>query len=117
METKEELINTIKIWVKTDNEIRSLQKEVNLRKKQKKLISDNLLEVMRKNKIDCFDINDGQIMYVKKNVKKPITQKMLLNILNNYYEGDLDKANDLNNYIMDNREETVQETIVRKITT
>ena len=37
LETKEQLINTIKKWVKTDNEIRSLQKEINLRKKQKKI--------------------------------------------------------------------------------
>ena len=34
MDTKEHLIHTIKSWFKTDNEIRSLQKEVNLRKKQ-----------------------------------------------------------------------------------
>jgi hypothetical protein len=115
LQTKDQLIQTIKKWVKTDNEIRSLQKEVSLRKKQKKAISNDLMEVMRKNEIDCFDINDGQIIYVKKNVKKPITQKMLLNILNNYYEGEIDKANDLNNFIMNSREEIVKETIIRKI--
>lgn len=115
LETKEQLINTIKNWVKTDNEIRSLQKEVNIRKKQKKSISDNLMNVMRKNEIDCFDIKDGQILYVKKNVKKPITQKMLLNILNNYYDGNSEKANDLNNFIMDSREEIIKESIVRII--
>lgn len=115
LETKEQLINTIKNWVKTDNEIRSLQKEVNIRKKQKKTISDDLMEVMRKNEIDCFDIKDGQILYVKKNTKKPITQKMLLNILNNYYDGNSEKANDLNNFIMDSREDIIKESIVRKI--
>lgn len=115
LETKEQLVNTIKKWVKTDNEIRSLQKEINLRKKQKKNISNDLMGVMRNNEIDCFDINDGQIMYVKKNIKKPITQKILLNILNNYYDGDFEKATDLNNFIMDSREETVKESIIRKI--
>lgn len=115
MDTKEHLIHTIKSWVKTDNEIRSLQKEVNLRKKQKKTISNDLIQIMSKNEIDCFDINDGQIMYVKKNVKKPITQKMLLGILSNYYKGDLLKASEVNSFIMESREESVREEIVRKI--
>ena len=115
METKEHLIKAIKSWVKIDNETRSLQKEINLRKKQKKTISNDLIQIMSKNEIDCFDINDGQIMYVKKNVKKPITQKILLNILSDYYQGDLLKASELNSFIMESREEVVRETIVRKI--
>ena len=116
METKEQLVNTIKKWVKTDNEIRTLKKELNLRKKNKLSISNDLIEVMRKNEIDCFDINDGQILYSKKNVKKPITKKVLLNILSNYYDGDLLKATEINNYILENREDIVKETIIRKIT-
>jgi len=38
METKEQLINTIKRWVKIDNEIRALQKEQLARKNEKKKI-------------------------------------------------------------------------------
>jgi hypothetical protein len=115
METKEQLVQTIKQWVKIDNEIRALQKEQVARKKEKKNISARLMECMRNNEIDCFDMNDGQIMYTKKNVKKPITQKMLLPLIAQYYQGDLLKASQLNNYILDNREETVVENIVRKI--
>jgi len=73
------------------------------------------MEVMKKNENECFDINDGQIIYSKKNVKKPITQKILLNILSSYYDGDILKASELNNFIMENREETVKESIIRKI--
>ena len=36
MENKEQLIKCIKDWVKNDNEIRALQKEVNTRKNEKK---------------------------------------------------------------------------------
>lgn len=115
METKQQLVDTIKKWVKIDNEIRLLQKEQNARKKEKKNISNDLITVMKNNEIDCFDINDGQIIYSKKSVKKPITQKILLNLLSNYYNGDVLKASELNDYIMENREETVQEKIVRKI--
>jgi hypothetical protein len=115
METKQQLIDTIKKWVKIDNEIRVLQKEQNVRKKEKKNISNELISVMKNNEIDCFDINDGQIMYSRKSVKKPITQKVLLNLLANYYNGDVLKATELNEYIMVNREETIQEKIVRKV--
>jgi len=98
-----------------DNEIRALQKESNKRKTDKKKISSDLIEVMKKNEIDCFDINDGQILYSKKSVKKPITQKVLLDILSNYFEGDALKATEINNFIMESRESITKETIVRKI--
>jgi adenine-specific DNA methylase len=115
METKEQLIKTIRDWVKIDNDIRKLQKEQNIRKKEKKILSTSLIETMKNNEINCFDINDGQIYYSKKNVKKPITKKILLELLNKYYNGDAIKANDLNDFILNNREETVNETIIRKI--
>jgi hypothetical protein len=115
MENKEQLVKTIKEWVKIDNEIRTLQQQQLMRKKEKKTISDSLIDVMKKNEIDCFDINDGQIIYNKKNVKKPITKKMLLNVLSNFFENDTVKANELNNYILENREDVVRENIIRKV--
>lgn len=115
METKEQLIQTIKQWVKIDNEIRALQKEQNARKKQREEITKILMQTMQNNQIDCFDIKDGKIMYCKKNVKKAITNKMLMNLILQYYEGDELKAQELNNYILENREVSVKETIVRKI--
>ena len=115
MDTKEHLIKTIKEWVRLDNDIRKLQKEEKQRKDDKKNISNVLMEIMKKNEIDVFDINDGQICYAKKNIKKPITQKILMNVLSDYFKGDMLKATELNEYIRDNREEVIQETIVRKI--
>jgi hypothetical protein len=114
METKEQLINTIRSWVKVDNDIKKLQKEQNKMKNEKKKLSESLIEIMKKNEIDCFDINDGQIFYTKKNIKKPITKKNLINILSIYYKNDLMKANELNDFILNNREEYIQETITRK---
>jgi hypothetical protein len=115
METKEQLVNCIKQWVKIDNEIRTLQNEQVKRKKEKKTISNDLIEVMKKNQIDCFDIKDGQLVYNKKNVKKPITKKELLQILSTYYEGDTLKANEVTTFIDENRKEVVKETITRKV--
>lgn len=115
METKEQLIKCIKDWVKIDNEIRQLTKEQTTRRNEKKKISALLMEIMRKNEIDCFDIKDGQIMYNKKQVKKPINQKNLLELLSKFYEGDSLKAAEVNQFVFENRETVVKENIVRKI--
>lgn len=113
--TKDVLVKNIRQWVKLDNEIRALKKEENIRKNEKKEISNTLIDVMKNNEIDCIDIKDGQLCYTKKNVKKPITKKVLLNILSKYFEGDIDKAEDVNEFILNNREEVTKESITRKL--
>lgn len=117
METLDQLKQTVRDWVKLDNEIRTLNKEITNRRNEKKNISKRLIDVMRENKLDIFDLKDGQLMYVKKNKKKPITQKQLLTLLSTYYKEDVSKAEEMHTYLMDNREEVVQETIQRKIVT
>lgn len=113
MENKHLLVENIKEWVKMDNEIRELKKQEKTRKKKQDELSKKLMEIMKSNEIDEFDINQGKIIYKKKNVKKPITKKNLLEILSKYYNGDLTSASKLNTFIMDNREETIIETITR----
>lgn len=115
MSTKETLINTIKKWVKLDNEIRSLKKEQNTRNSEKKELTNILIEIMKNNEIDCVDIKDGQLCYVQHNIKKPITKKNLLTILSKYYNGDIEKATNITEYISTNREEIVKESIARKV--
>ena len=114
---KEELVKIVKEWVRNDNEIRTLQREQAKRRVEKKNISMRLMQIMKTNDIDCFDLNDGQIIYKKKNVKRPITQKILVDILSRYFEGDTDKAMDMNKFILENRVVAVSESIVRKIST
>lgn len=113
--SKEELLKNVRNWITIDNEIRTLQKEQKIRREKKKAISENLIEFMKNNEIDCFEIKDGNLSYVKRNVKKPINKKNLLDILAKYFDGDLLKANDMNEFIMDNREEYVKESIQRRV--
>ena len=91
-------------------ELKKLEK---LRKDKQKEISKILMETMKENEIDEFDINQGKIVYKKKNVKKPITKKNLMEILSKYYKGDLVSASNMNKFIMENRDEVVVETITR----
>jgi hypothetical protein len=116
METKEQLINNIKEWIKIDNEISQLKLEIKKQNIQKKLLTTNLITVMKSNEIDCFDINGGALVYKQSKIKKPINSKTLLNALQNYYKEDVSIAETLTKYIMDNREEQIKETVRRKIT-
>jgi hypothetical protein len=115
METKEQLVNNIKEWIKIDNEIAELKSNIKDKNKNKKILTANLLTVMKTNDIDCFDINGGALVYKKNKVKKPINGKSLLTVLQNYYKTETNIAEELTKFIMDNREEQIKESIKRKI--
>lgn len=112
---KEQLVNNIKEWIKIDNEVAQLKADIKERTNKKKLLTENLVTVMRTNSIDCFDINGGALVYKKNKVKKPISGKTLLTALQNYYKTDPKIAEDIAKHVMDSREEQIKETIKRKI--
>lgn len=115
METKEQLVSNIKEWIKIDTEISQLRQEIKELNNKKKTMTENLVNVMKTNNIDCFDINDGSLIYKKSKVKKPINSKTLLTSLQNYYKDNHQIAEDLTKYILDNREEQIKEIIKRKL--
>jgi hypothetical protein len=115
METKEQLINNIKEWIKIDTEISDLKAEIKERTNKKKTLTEGLVTTMKTNSIDCFDINGGALVYKKSKVKKPINGKTLLTALQNYYKSDPKTAEDLTKHVLDSREEQIKETIKRKI--
>ena len=70
METKEQLVNNIKEWIKLDTEISDLKAQVKEKTNKKKGLTENLVTVMKTNKIDCFDINGGALVYKSKTIFK-----------------------------------------------
>jgi len=115
LDTKEELIQRIKDWLKIDNEIIRLNREVKELKKKQKGLTNSLVNVMKTNQLDCFDINGGKILYKKSISKKPINSKMLLNTLKTYFSTNPSTADEVTELIMNSRETVVKETIKRKI--
>jgi hypothetical protein len=116
MDTKDKLIKSIQEWVKLDNEMRKLKNEIKTRKTAQDQITSALITTMKTNEIDEFNINNGKLTYSNKTVKKPITKKSLLDILSKFCDGDVNQANEIKNFILDNREDVVVEKLVRKIT-
>jgi hypothetical protein len=115
METKEQLVNNIKEWIKIDSEIAELKAQIKNKNNKKKTLTENLVTVMKTNKIDCFDINGGSLIYKTSKIKKPINGKSLLLALQKYYKDDAQTAEELTKHILDNREEKIKETIKHKI--
>jgi hypothetical protein len=115
MDSKEKLIKSIQDWVKLDNEMRKLKKEVSSRKTEQDKITKVLIDVMKSNEIDEINTNNGKLTYTNRTVKKPITKKNLLEILSKFYNGNAQQATEINQFILDNREDVVVEKLVRKI--
>ena len=114
MNTKEELVENIKKWVSYDYEIKNLQKSMKEIREKKKELTKSLIDVMKNHEIDCFDINDGKLIYSRSKIKKPINKKTLFTSLHTYFKEDEEMAKQLSEFILNSREETVKESIRRK---
>jgi len=80
MSSKEELVTIIKEWIENDEKVKEMQAIIKEYKNKKKNLTVTLLNIMKTNEIDCFDINSGKIVYCKSKTK---VVQISLRILNN----------------------------------
>jgi len=115
MTTKEELVETIKLWLDADIEIKRVQQNIKNKRKEKKFLAEKLVTVMKSNEIDCFDLSEGKILYTKTKVKTALSKKYLLGCLDKYFSQNSDISSDeVCNFILDNREVKENENIRHK---
>jgi len=108
----------IREWIALDNEMRRMKRELRQKTQDKEKMTAGLIANMKSRNIDVLNLGgDGQIVYESRKVKKPVTQKMLLNLLATYFDGDTKEAAKVNTFILENREEVVKEALVRKLDT
>ena len=113
--TNDELILNIKEWIKIDNELTKMKIEVKERTNKKKELTESLVNIMKSNSIDCFDINGGALIYKQKKTRKTISGKFLLAQLEEYYKDKPEIAKEITQKVLDNRVEVIKEEIKRKI--
>ena len=113
--TNIELVDVVKQWVQTDNKLIQLNKMVKELRQEKKQWNEAMIQTMKNNEIDIFDIKDGQIKYKMEKKKEPLTQKKLLTILGKHPQLAAEQVDALNTFVYENRVETMKESIVRKI--
>ncbi len=115
MATKEELIQNIKSWMTIDSEMKELQKQMKIRRAEKKKLADSLVEIMKENEIDCFDLSEGKLLYTKTKVKTALSKKHIMKCLEQYFSQDPDiKSDEVCDYILNNRAVTENESIRHK---
>ena len=112
METKEELIHKIKHLLELDGKIIHLKKQKDILEKERKILSTELIEVMKKHELNKIDTNSGSIRHnvVK---SKPLGKRNLVKLLEEFYKDD-EKAGEVSQYIFDNLKERITEKIVVK---
>jgi len=115
-DTKQELINNIKEWIKLDNEINKMKTEIKDKNIKKNKLTDVLVTVMKKSSIDCFDITGASLVFKQTRVKTAINKKSLLVALQKYYINDQGKADEIVEHVLNAREEKIKETIKLKAT-
>jgi predicted phage-related endonuclease len=114
MDTKAELIDCVKKWLKIDSELKELKDDIKKLNNEKKSITDNLTSVMKTNEIECLNTKEGSLLFKQIKTKKALNAKSLSCILDRFYSDDNLMAETVKLFILDNREEQVKETIKLK---
>ncbi len=114
MTDKNELVNNVKNWINIDNDIKELQKVIKEKRKEKKVYTEKLVDIMKSNDIDCFDMKSGKLVYSRRTVKAPLSKKHLFSSLSQYFKNNKDIIDELGQFILDSRAEKVRENIKRK---
>lgn len=109
---KEILVENVNSWVHLDDDINRLQQELRELKKKKLAITNVLVEVMRKNNVDSFDMKDESLLYKKQTIKQSINKKMLLAALQKMYKDD--EVEKIIDFVLEQRSVKTKETIFRK---
>lgn len=115
LETKEDLVEHIRKWIQIDNEIRQLQALVRERREMKKQITQDLVDVMRDNEIEKFNLRDGKLVYKQTKRSTPLNEKHIANCLLDIFKDDPSKAQEATEIIMNRREVKMVDTLQRRI--
>jgi hypothetical protein len=83
---QEHLVRNIKTLIEVNKELIGLKAQVKDLNVQKKGITEELIRVMKERNIDCFDVNDGVLLYKTKRTKKSLNAKTLLEAMKDYCE-------------------------------
>jgi hypothetical protein len=107
------LVATIKEWLKADEGIAELRKEIKAKIELRKAHNLKLISLMRSQNVDEIDLSDGKIIRQTKKVKAPINKKHLLTCLSTYYKSD-QQAKEVSDYILNSRAEKMNDFIIKK---
>lgn len=103
--SKDKLKNSVNEYLDLDNEIMTLQKAIKSRKEKKDKLSKIILNIMKNNEIDQMNMKNDKLIYSVSHCKTPLNKNYLNTVLTNYFDNN-DKAADVINHILTNRQKT-----------
>lgn len=103
--SKDKLKSAVNEYLALDNEIATLQKAIKERKNKKDKLTKIILNVMKNNDIDQMNMNNDKLIYSVSQCKTPLNKNYLNTVLTDYFDN-TDKATDVINHILNNRQKT-----------
>jgi hypothetical protein len=111
---KSNLKQSIKDWIKLEDESTVLKQQLRKINHLKKETSIRLLEIMKEQKIDEVDLNnDGKLIRQCRKTKQPLNKKTLLLNLSKYYNDDANAVK-ITEFLLNARTEKINETLYKK---
>lgn len=108
------VVENVKEWIKVDNEIRVLQKEMKDRKERKKDLTAALVNILRDSDIDGWNTKEGKLEYVKTKTKSALNKAHIREALAKFIEND-EQVEAMTQFIYESRGVKEKESIKRKI--
>lgn len=108
---KGQMIEIIKEWIDLEKELQVLNTEIRAKRKQKKIMSQAIVEIMKKNELDTIDTNSGKIIYSQRKTKKALNQDKLISLLSEHSELSDVQCKTLTDEIFNNREVSFTDVI------
>ena len=83
-------MSKIKEWIIHDDEIKMLQQQIKEHKTEKKALTDNLVDIMKTNSIDCFEQKLFKKVDTHVNNKLTNGMKLAINLIVNKFDTHLE---------------------------
>jgi hypothetical protein len=117
----EEFKEKVKNWIKLDLEVKSINAKIKMldierknRKKFMEALSESILKFMTQNEIDELNSKEGIVRFKKSSVKKPYSQKELINRLKSEFESVTDAEQKIRDIFYKNRERLERTKLILK---
>ena len=107
---KGQMIEIIKEWIDLEKELQALNSEIREKRKQK-IMSQAIVEIMKKNELDTIDTNSGKIIYSQRKTKKALNQNKLLALIGEHSGLSEEQCKTLTDEILNNREISLTDVI------
>lgn len=88
-----QLTTLIKDWLVAEDEIRVLSAEIREKRKHSKTLKGMITQIMKGSNVGRLNISAGQVNRDIKETRQPLSKKLLIGSLTEFFNGNTDAAN------------------------